>query len=162
MIAINSSYDVVTMKGERMSEIRIEIDCPNLKCKINNCECFINYEAGTERVFCPICGYSRKYFHKRDNNGNYDWNNKSGQFSFDNIVIKRKLTNDPYETYIIEGASVENGIIVGELYNQYDYNNFLNYLDYLLYWKHDLTKVSVKRFLEGRPVNIILFPKHNF
>lgn len=141
-----------------MEGVRIIIKCPS--CHSNECECYSNYKAGTDWIFCPICEFTRKYFHKRDDSGNFAWKSKSQQLPNENIITERKATVDPYAVYIIEKSSLNGDTVGGELYDKKDFDNFLTYVDFILARKPELKKVMVRIFIDGRSTDTILYPKN--
>lgn len=141
-----------------MKSVKITIDCPS--CNSNQCESYTNYEAGTEWVFCPICEFTGKYFHKRDDSGNFAWKSQSQHLPNENIIIERDAPVDPFAVYIIEKSSLNGDTIGGELYEKEDFDNFLTYVDFILARKPELKKVTVRIFIDGRSTDTILFPKN--
>lgn len=141
-----------------MASVKIKINCPS--CNSNECECYSNYKAGTEWIFCPICEFTRKYFHKRDDVGNFAWQSNSKHLPNENIIMERKAPVEPYAVYIIEKSSLNGDTIGGELYEKEDCDNFKTYIDFILARKPELKKVTVRIFIDGRSADTILYPKN--
>ena len=133
----------------------IEVECP--RCKSENCLWEYFYRTGEELVSCPDCGYYLCLFLKRGNDGNFILKDKTKEITLANIVSSEILIDKPYGTYEIDNIS---GYWECEiLETKKDYEIFVSKIDSKTIHKHNINKVTVSRFVDGKIIKEVIFPK---
>lgn len=132
--------------------------CP--MCSFKKSETYVDYKAGTDLVHCGNCGFHAKYFRRRGDDGNFHWETKSKQLLNNETIITRYLKADPLAVYIVKKSNLNGSTFGGDLYNEKDIDNFISFFKYIENNNPKLKKVTITKFLKGRDVDIILYPKN--
>lgn len=138
-----------------MGSVQSEIKC--LRCKSEKCLCISYYKTGEETISCPDCGYYRQLTIKRDKNGNFIMKDKTKGLNEDNIYTEIAVCEDPIGFFMI--VSTNDAGDGGTLETKNDYENFISYIDNLSKQDHYMKKVTVSRFVDGKIIKEIIFPR---
>lgn len=128
--------------------------CSNCKSEFGN---RTDYKSGEGYIWCFDCGYTRDLWLKADNYGNLIRKDQTKDFSFDNLIFEESGTKNPYGSFNIN--YIESGWSPKPLSTKKDYEKAISKFNSELSQEHRIKKAEVSRFIDGRIVKEIIFPK---
>ena len=127
------------------------------RCKSNLGDRVFYQTTGEGYIRCFECGYHRDLYFKRDDAGNLIRKNDTKDFTYNNLILEEAISENPFG--ILNIKYIDKSWSPRILEKKTDYEKAVLKVSSELKQKHEIKKAEISRFVDGKFIKIILFPK---